>query len=112
VIYNDTETLLLGAKLLKNCKYETAHTNKFWKEISKKYNEGRKFYDKIDKVNCLKRNKLALWDVYQPDGTKNDIDLFLSQHPQIKRIIFIGKNVARFYQPKDKKKKIVYSDIM
>lgn len=101
VIYNDSEVLILGAKLLKNEKLETTKSNRFWKGISKKYNDGRKFYDKIDKINCLKRNKLALWDVFQPDGSKNDIDAFILQHPQLKELIVYGRGVYRFYKPSE-----------
>ena len=99
VIYNNSEVLILGAKLLKNEKLETAKTNNFWKVLSNKYNGGRKFYDKIDKINCLKRNRLALWDVFQPDGKKNDIEALILQHPQIKELIIYGKGVYRFYKP-------------
>ena len=100
VVYDDSETLILGAKLLKNDKYETAKSNRFWQNISKKYNGGRKFYDKVDKISCLKRHHLALWDVFNPDGTKNDVDAFLKSNPQIKEVMFYGKNVMRFYKPK------------
>lgn len=101
VVYDDSETLILGAKLLKNNKFDTAPTNRFWKEFGKRYNDGRKFYDKIDKVNCLKRNKLALWDVFQPHGKKNDIDAFLKNHPKIKQIVLVGKGVLKYYKPLD-----------
>ena len=100
VVYDDSETLILGAKLLKNNKYETAKSNRFWQDISKRYNGGRKFYDKVDKINCLKRHHLALWDVFCSDGTKNDIDAFLKSNPQIKEVMFYGKNVMRFYKLK------------
>jgi hypothetical protein len=43
---------------------------------------------------------LALWDVFNPDGTKNDVDAFLKSNPQIKEVMFYGKNVMRFYKPK------------
>jgi hypothetical protein len=101
VIYDNSEVLILGSKLLRNEKLETAKTNPFWKEISRRYNDGHKFYDKIDKISCLKRNHLALWDVFQPDGKKNDIDTFILQHPQIKEVIFWGKGVSRFYKPSE-----------
>ena len=107
VIYDNSEILILGAKLLKNEKLETSKTNSFWREISKRYNYGHKFYDKIDKINCLKRNNLALWDVFQPNGKKNDIDTFLSQNPQIKEIIVFGKGVFRYYKPSEAIKKKV-----
>jgi len=100
VVNDDSETLILGAKLLKNNKYETAKSNRFWQDIGKKYNAGRKFYDKIDKISCLKRNRLALWDVFNPDGTKNDIDQFLKDNPQIKEIVMYGRGVMRYYKPK------------
>lgn len=100
VVYDDSEMLILGAKLLKNDKYETAKSNRFWQDISKRYNGGRKFYDKVDKISCLKRHHLALWDVFNPDGTKNDVDAFLRSNPQIKEVMFYGKNVMRYYKPK------------
>ena len=105
VIYANSEVLILGAKLLKNEKLETAKTNTFWKEISIRYNDGHKLYDKIDKISCLKRNHLALWDVFQPNGKKNDIDALIHQYPQIKEMIFYGKGVLRFYKPSDSVKK-------
>lgn len=37
VVYDDSEMLILGAKLLKNDKYETAKSNRFWQDISKRY---------------------------------------------------------------------------
>ncbi len=101
VIFDNSEKLILGAKLLRNEKLETAKANKFWKSISLKYNNGRKFYDKIDKICCLKRNKLALWDLFQPDGKKNDIEEYLLGHPQIKELIVYGKGVFRFYKPSE-----------
>jgi hypothetical protein len=100
VVYDDSEMLIFGAKLLKNDKYETAKSNRFWQDISKRYNGGRKFYDKVDKISCLKRHHLALWDVFNPDGTKNDVDAFLRSNPQIKEVMFYGKNVMRYYKPK------------
>lgn len=99
IVYDNSTTLILGAKLLKNEKLETSKSNNFWKGMQIKYNNGRKLYDKIDRINCLRRNKLALWDVFQPEGGKNDIDAFISKHPQIKEIIIVGKNVNRFYKP-------------
>lgn len=99
VVYKDSEILILGAKLLKNDKYETAKTSGFWRDIRKKYNNNQKFYDIVDKLNCLKRNKLALWDVFNPDGSRNNIDDFLKNYPHIKEVFFYGKGVLRFYKP-------------
>jgi site-specific DNA-methyltransferase (adenine-specific) len=107
VIYENSDVLILGAKLLKNENLETAKANRFWKVISNKYNGGHKFYDKIDKISCLKRNRLALWDVFQPDGKKNDIDTFILQHSQIKELIVFGKGVFRYYKPSEAIKKKV-----
>jgi len=112
IIYNNSEVLIIGAKLLKNEKLETAKANRFWDLMSLKYNDGRKFYDKIDKISCLKRSKLALWDVFQPDGRKNDINTFLLNNPQIKELVIFGKGVCRYYKPseaiKNKMKRILY----
>lgn len=99
IVYDNSDTLILGAKLLKNNKYDTSPSNRFWKEMEKRYNEGGRIYDKVDKINCLKRNKLALWDVFQPNGKKNDIDSFLKNHIQIKQVILVGKGVLRYYKP-------------
>ena len=100
IVYDDSEILILGARLFKNNKYETAKTNHFWHIMSVKYNGGSKFYDVVDKVNCLKRNRLALWDIFNPDGKQNDIDSFLRCNPQIKEVIMFGKGVKRYYMPK------------
>lgn len=99
IVFENSDTLILGAKLLRNDKYETALSNSFWKEAGKRYNDGLKLYDRVAKISCMKRNKLALWDVFQPDGKRNDIAAFLRNHPSIKKVIIVGKGVLRYYKP-------------
>ena len=63
-----------------------------------------------EKVSCLKKHHIALWDTLQSceressldsnikEEEYNDIDDLLSRYPQIKKVIFNGKIAANYYK--------------
>lgn len=116
IVFKDSHILILGtmpgAESLKNGEYYASSSNSFWKIIESIYNNGHKFTNYEEKIACLKKNHISLWDVYEVcerDGSLdssinnaklNDIDSFLSKHKSIKRIIFNGQKASLSYQPK------------
>lgn len=115
IVFNDSYTLILGtmpgAESLITGEYYASSSNSFWKIIEAIYNEGNKFANYDEKIKCLKKNHISLWDVYkrcERHGSSdssigneilNDIDSFLSRHKSIKRIIFNGKKASSAYLP-------------
>lgn len=95
-----------GDQSLKTNQYYDNSNNHFWSIIEKVLNGGNKFSDYLDKVGCLKRNHIALWDVYEHFVRKgssdknlkglsiNDFKKFMQDNPTIHLIIFNGKDAA------------------
>lgn len=115
IVFGNSQILILGTmpgkESLMTGEYYASSSNSFWKIIEVIYNNGNKFANYKDKVSCLKRNRISLWDVYGQCDRKgsldssirnevlNDIDSFLSEHSSIKRIVFNGKKAASAYIP-------------
>lgn len=115
IVFGNSQILILGTmpgkESLMTGEYYASSSNSFWKIIEAIYNNGNKFANYKDKVSCLKRNRISLWDVYGQCDRKgsldssirnevlNDIDSFLSEHSSIKRIVFNGKKAASAYIP-------------
>ena len=63
-----------------------------------------------EKIECLKNNHIAVWDVLQhcqregsvdetiTEEKYNDIDNFLIQYPNIKKIVFNGQKPYSYYK--------------
>lgn len=116
IVFYDSYTLILGTmpgnESLKTGEYYASSSNSFWKIIETIYNKGYKFANYEEKIACLKKNHISLWDVYKQcdrpgsldtsisNEILNDIDSFLSEHRSIKRIVFNGKKAASAYLPK------------
>lgn len=110
VIDSSSQILILGTmpgpESLQTGQYYTSSNNSFWKIIANKFNNGVSFTSYDEKIDCLKKNHIALWDVYQTcnrinaaDNTitneiPNDIDGLLKKYPSIKRIILNGNKAA------------------
>lgn len=87
--------------------YYRNQRNAFWRIISVLFNGGMPFDSYDEKVACLRRNHIALWDTIKycdREGSldsnirnvvRNDIAGFLSQHPNIKRVIANGAMAAK-----------------
>lgn len=115
IVFENSQILILGTmpgkESLMTGEYYASSLNSFWKIIEAIYNNGNKFANYKDKVSCLRRNRISLWDVYGQCDRKgsldssirnevlNDIDSFLSEHSSIKRIVFNGKKAASAYIP-------------
>lgn len=116
IVFANSQILILGTmpdkESLITGEYYASSSNSFWKIIEEIYNNSNKFANYKEKISCLKKNRISLWDVYGQCDRKgsldssisnealNDIDAFLSKHSSIKRIVFNGKKAASAYLPK------------
>lgn len=110
VIFPDSEILILGTMpgkiSLKIQEYYASSNNCFWRIIETIYNNGNRLTNSKEKISCLKKNKIALWDVYEAcirngsldsniSGSKlNDINGLLSKYKKIRTVIFNGQKAA------------------
>ena len=123
IVGENPEILILGTmpgnKSLGTGEYYASHTNSFWKIMEQIYNEGKKFQNYNEKVECLATNKLALWDLARQCERKgsadknmknvvfNDLVGFLKEHPTIDLLVFNGKIKGKnFFKALNKKSKI------
>lgn len=112
IIDKDSNVLVLGSipsitSLDKQEYYGFKH-NRFWKIIAAYFQVELSTYD--EKVNLLKKQKIALWDVIascEREGSldvnikkeiPNDIEGILSAHPNIKYVLCNGKKSFALYQ--------------
>lgn len=77
IIDNDSKILILGSipgvKSLEKQQYYAHPQNKFWKIIFELFNE--EFTDNYqEKINMLKKNHIALWDVIDSCERKGSLD--------------------------------------
>ncbi len=114
VIDSASEVLILGTmpgpESLKTKQYYTSSHNSFWKIIAKVFNYGKSLNSYSEKMACLQKNHIALWDVYKScnrvgaaDSTirnqvSNDIEALLLEFPSIKRIILNGSKAANNFR--------------
>lgn len=107
VVDSDSEILILGtmpgADSLRKKEYYANPRNSFWKIISAIYNDGIEFNSYEEKLSCLQKNHLALWDVYSnckrsgsldadiEQPIPNNLKEFLESHPSIKKVILNGR---------------------
>lgn len=115
IVFPDSEILILGTMpgkaSLEIQEYYASPNNCFWRIIEAIYNNGIRLNNYNEKLSCLKRNKIALWDVYEScirDGsldsdinnTKlNDINELLSKYKKIRKVIFNGQKAALEFIP-------------
>ena len=112
IVYNDTETLILGSfpsiKSFENNFYYAHPSNKFWKilEAVTTY----PVHNRDQKLWLLKESKLGLWDMVREcrrensldssleNEEVNDIASFLEEHPSIKKLAFTGKKSEALFK--------------
>ena len=115
LIDEDSEILVLGTMpgddSLRLNQYYASSNNSFWKIVNALFNENKGFADYKEKVACLKKNHIALWDVFSSceregssdsnirKGELNDIDGLLKRYSNIKKIVFNGQKSAKYYKP-------------
>lgn len=110
-----SEILILGTmpgeESLKTKEYYAKNSNIFWNIISNIFNEGKVFSTYKEKVECVRKHHIAIWDTLHSclregstdttirNGEPNEIDNFLEQYPSIKKIVFNGKKALSYYKP-------------
>lgn len=109
----DSEILILGTvpgpeSLLKN-EYYASNGNSMWKIIAALFNNGIPFESYKEKLDCLYRNHIALWDVYSScdregaqdskikNAKMNDIKEFIESH-HIKLVLLNGKEAMTAFE--------------
>lgn len=113
VIDKTTEYLVLGTmpgeKSLLNQEYYNSSRNQFWKIIADAFNKKKAFADYNDKIATLKNNKIGLWDVLDTcdregssdsnieNPTLNNFDKLFKEFPNIKTVIFNGKDSYDYF---------------
>ena len=106
IVSEDAKILILGsvpgAKSLEMQQYYAHPQNQFWRIIFHLFNENYTS-DYVEKLQVLKRNKIALWDVIDTCERKgsldseirneeaNDIRQLLENYPSIKAIFCNGQ---------------------
>ena len=105
---DDAEILILGTfpgeESLEKGEYYANSTNRFWKVILTLLGEKAEPFDYEVKKEILKRNKIALWDIYekavrggstdknikQKKSKFNDVFSWLKLHDSVKIVVFNG----------------------
>lgn len=111
IVDNESKFLILGTMpgtdSLKTGEYYASSRNSFWKIMSALYNGSKPFASYEEKIECLHKNNIALWDVYKScerkgaldkdikNAVPNDIDGFLEEHPSIEYIIVNGQKATQ-----------------
>lgn len=116
IVFDDSEILILGSlpgiASLKAQQYYAKPGNRFWPMIAKIYGEETPAPEQRE--DFLKRNKIALWDVYESvvregssdakivKSVSNNIADFLSKHKTIKKILVAGKKAQQGFEEHNK----------
>lgn len=111
IVDDESRFLILGTmpgpQSLKSGEYYASSNNSFWKIISALYNDNKPFASYEEKIECLHKNHIALWDVYKSceregaldkdikNAVPNDIEGFLEEHPSIETIIVNGQKATQ-----------------
>ena len=110
---DDNSTMLIlgtmpGEKSLQLQEYYGNRGNQFWRIMFAVFNEPFTL-DYTAKLNFLKRNGIAVWDVLEyceregsldsniKNEVPNDFAAFYAKHPNIKTVFFSSKNAAAYY---------------
>lgn len=98
-----------GQESLATKEYYSSRTNSFWKIVGIIYNQGNEFQDYGQKVEVLKANHVAVWDVIHScirDGSSdkniknpefNNLEQFLQKYPSISLVVFNGVKSKKFF---------------
>ena len=113
IIDESSEILILGTmpgkESLRSKEYYASPNNSFWKIMKRLFNSNMEFKDYEEKISCLKKHHIALWDTLQSceressldsnikEEEYNDIDGLLNRYPKIKKVVFNGKKAAIYY---------------
>lgn len=114
IINKKTHTLVIGTMpgvaSLAAAEYYAHPRNAFWTIISDIFNDGHAFKNYQEKISCLLKFGIGLWDNLQYceregslDGNitnelPNDFETLLWQNPQIKCLLFNGQKSFAFFK--------------
>lgn len=115
IIDENSEILILGTmpgkESLESEEYYASPNNSFWKIVKQLFNSNMEFKDYEEKIPCLKKHHIALWDTLHTctressldsdikEEEYNNIDGLLARYPKIKKIVFNGKKATNYYKP-------------
>ena len=78
VIDKDSEILILGTmpgkESLRSKEYYASPNNSFWKIMKRLFNSNMEFKDYEEKISCLKKHHIALWDTLQSCERESSLD--------------------------------------
>ena len=110
---DEPEILILGTcpgeESIKTGEYYADPRNSFRKIIADIFNKGVPFKTYVDFEQCLKNNKIAIWDVYETcerkgsldknikSASPNDLKDYIKNYPTIRKIVFNGKNAKKAF---------------
>ena len=105
-----------GVESLRKREYYAHTKNHFWDIIFRIFKKDFDFFQPVqetisysEKIDLLKNNKIALWDVLKfcsrkgsldkniRNEIKNDFEQFILEHTEIKKIIFNGKKAYEYF---------------
>jgi hypoxanthine-DNA glycosylase len=117
----DSQILIVGTmpgvESLQKGEYYAHPKNHFWDIIFRVFKKDFDFFQPVqetisypEKIDILKKNKIALWDVLKfcdrkgsldkeiRNEIKNNFDQFFLEHLEIRKIIFNGKNAHKYFK--------------
>ena len=110
---DSSEILVLGTapgpESLRKNEYYASNRNSMWKIIASLFNNGIPFQSYKEKLDCLHRNHIALWDVYSScdregaqdskikNAKMNDLKGFVESH-HIKLVLLNGKEAMYAFE--------------
>lgn len=117
LVWEDSEILILGtipsSSSIEKGEYYYHYANYIWDYLAEIFLESRP-RTWSEKTDFLKRNHIALWDVYAFSdvvgsldkglGDFNDIAGFLNEHTTITKVLLNGKKTAQAIEKYEKKK--------
>ena len=78
IIDESSEILILGTmpgkESLRSKEYYAAPNNSFWKIMKRLFNSNMEFKNYEEKVSCLKKHHIALWDTLQSCERESSLD--------------------------------------
>lgn len=113
-VNENTKVLVIGTipgrESLEKQQYYANKYNAFWKIISLVFNDDHNFLSYNDKLNCLQKHRIGLWDSLQYCERKgsldnniknefpNDFETLFRKYPKIEYLFFNGNNSHNFFR--------------
>ncbi len=114
LIDQHTEILIIGTmpgiKSLEEAQYYAHPRNAMWPIIARIYNKNKDFVSYHEKIACLLKNRIGMWDNLQycerngslDSNIKNEIpnnfEQLLTKYPRVKKLLFNGQKSYGFFK--------------